>query len=93
MPRKTKQPRERRNRTVAILLTEEEMNDLDQLVELQNRTIRSLGISNVITRSNFIRNLVHKELATLHEPPLPGPDPEPPAPKLRKEEVIQFETS
>ena len=94
MPPKTKPPCERRNRTVAILLAEGEMNDLDQLVAEQNRAIRSLGIPNVITRANFIRNLVHKEIATLHERPLPEPepDPAPSAPKLRKEEVIQFET-
>lgn len=73
MPYKTKPPSERRNRTIAILLTEAEVNDLDQLVAEQNRTIRSLGLSNISTRANFIRNLVHKEIATLHEPPLPEP--------------------
>ena len=68
MPRKTKPPSERRTQTVAVLLTESEIVDLDQVVELHNRTIHTLGITNVITRANFIRNLVQKEIALLHEP-------------------------
>lgn len=94
MPRKkTKPPCETLTRTIAVRLTEDELTDLDQLVEAQNRTIRSLGIANVITRANFIRNLVHKEIKPLHEEPLP--EPEAPPKKRRKHEkiqVTQFET-
>lgn len=73
MPRKPKLPGERLNRKVATLLTEDEMSDLDQVVAEHNRTIRAFGIPNVITRANFIRILIQKEIAKLHEPPLPEP--------------------
>jgi hypothetical protein len=71
MPPKTKPPSERRNRSVIVLLTDEEMSDLDQVVAEHNRTIHALGMPEVITRANFIRNLIQKETAKLHEPPEP----------------------
>lgn len=69
----TKPASERRNLKVAVLLTDQEMTDLEQVIELHNRALRDQGFPNSITKANFIRGMLQKEFSKLHKPPIPEP--------------------